>query len=73
MGIQILAPRIGYLPLLIPQIKPHFSNALPPGSPDTVWFDYNGLPLKWSAFLLFNLFYIYIYIFIYLFWVKVYR
>ncbi|XP_075647011.1 autophagy protein 5 isoform X2 [Castanea sativa] len=43
----ILAPRIGYLPLLVPQIKPHFSNALPPGSPDTVWFDYNGLPLKW--------------------------
>nr|XP_023915575.1 autophagy protein 5-like [Quercus suber]POF25656.1 autophagy protein 5 [Quercus suber] len=47
MGFQILAPRIGYLPLLVPQIKPHFSNALPPGSPDTVWFDYNGLPLKW--------------------------
>ncbi|GAA0175589.1 membrane trafficking regulatory protein [Lithospermum erythrorhizon] len=42
----ILAPRIGYLPLLVPQIKPFFSNALPPGV-DTVWFEYKGLPLKW--------------------------
>ncbi|EEF35798.1 autophagy protein 5 [Ricinus communis] len=42
----ILGPRIGYLPLLIPLIKPHFSSTLPPGS-DTVWFDYHGLPLKW--------------------------
>lgn len=43
---QILAPRIGYLPLLVPHIKPHFSSTLPPGV-DTVWFDYKGLPLKW--------------------------
>ncbi|XP_050226320.1 autophagy protein 5 [Mercurialis annua] len=42
----ILAPRIGYLPLLIPLIKPYFSTTLPPGN-DTVWFDYKGLPLKW--------------------------
>lgn len=42
----ILAPRIGYLPLLVPQIKPFFSSALPPGE-DTVWFEYEGLPLKW--------------------------
>ncbi|WCJ25125.1 Autophagy protein 5 [Euphorbia peplus] len=42
----ILAPRIGYLPLLIPLIKPYFATALPPGI-DTVWFDFNGLPLKW--------------------------
>ncbi|KAK9284594.1 hypothetical protein L1049_023770 [Liquidambar formosana] len=42
----ILAPRIGYLPLLVPLIKPHFSSALPPGV-DTIWFDYKGLPLKW--------------------------
>nr|CAB3445323.1 unnamed protein product [Digitaria exilis] len=41
-----LGPRIGYLPLLIPIIKAHFSNALPPGV-DTVWFEYKGLPLKW--------------------------
>ncbi|KAH1081939.1 hypothetical protein J1N35_021700 [Gossypium stocksii] len=43
---QILAPRIGYLPLLAPLIKPYFSSTLPPGV-DTIWFDYNGLPLKW--------------------------
>ncbi|KAF8398827.1 hypothetical protein HHK36_014689 [Tetracentron sinense] len=43
---EILGPRIGYLPLLIPLIKPHFSSALPPGA-DTVWFDYKGMPLKW--------------------------
>ncbi|XP_039054647.1 autophagy protein 5-like [Hibiscus syriacus] len=42
----ILAPRIGYLPLLAPLIKPYFSSTLPPGV-DTIWFDYNGLPLKW--------------------------
>lgn len=42
----VLAPRIGYLPLLVPQIKPFFSSTLPPGT-DTVWFEYKGLPLKW--------------------------
>ncbi|KAK4802957.1 hypothetical protein SAY86_001160 [Trapa natans] len=42
----VLAPRIGYLPLLIARIRPHFSSALPPGV-DTVWFEYKGLPLKW--------------------------
>ena len=42
----ILGQRIGYLPLLVPLIKPHFSYTLPPGT-DAVWFDYNGLPLKW--------------------------
>ncbi|KAI3921149.1 hypothetical protein MKX01_036128, partial [Papaver californicum] len=41
----ILAPRIGYLPLLVPQIKPYFSDTLPPGV-DTVWFDFKGMPLK---------------------------
>ncbi|XP_057532334.1 autophagy protein 5 [Amaranthus tricolor] len=44
--VFILAPRIGYLPLLVTQIKPLFSAALPPGE-DTVWFEYKGLPLKW--------------------------
>ncbi|KAJ7960036.1 Autophagy protein 5 [Quillaja saponaria] len=42
----ILAPRIGYLPLLVSYIKPHFSSTLPPGV-DTIWFEYKGLPLKW--------------------------
>ncbi|KAI3813751.1 hypothetical protein L1987_18483 [Smallanthus sonchifolius] len=42
----ILAPRIGYLPLLSSQLKPFFSEALPPGV-DTIWFEYKGLPLKW--------------------------
>ncbi|XWS46465.1 hypothetical protein CRYUN_Cryun14cG0069400 [Craigia yunnanensis] len=42
----ILAPRIGYLPLLAPLIKPYFSSTLPPVV-DTIWFDYKGLPLKW--------------------------
>lgn len=44
--ILVLGSRIGYLPLLAPLIKPHFSSTLPPGT-DTVWFDYKGLPLKW--------------------------
>ncbi|GLT28752.1 hypothetical protein SLA2020_036600 [Shorea laevis] len=42
----ILAPRLGYLPLLASLIKPHFSATLPPGV-DTIWFEYKGLPLKW--------------------------
>ncbi|KAI4307705.1 hypothetical protein L6164_030863 [Bauhinia variegata] len=42
----IMAPRVGYLPLLISLVKPHFSSALPPGV-DTIWFEYKGLPLKW--------------------------
>ncbi|XP_071693926.1 autophagy protein 5-like [Rutidosis leptorrhynchoides] len=42
----ILAPRIGYLPLLSSQLKSFFSSALPPGV-DTIWFEYKGLPLKW--------------------------
>ncbi|XP_031281803.1 autophagy protein 5 isoform X3 [Pistacia vera] len=42
----ILAPRMGYLPLLSALVKPYFSSALPPGV-DTVWFEYKGLPLKW--------------------------
>ncbi|KAG8076540.1 hypothetical protein GUJ93_ZPchr0006g42988 [Zizania palustris] len=41
-----LGPRIGYLPLLVPIIKAHFSSTLPPRI-DTVWFEYKGLPLKW--------------------------
>ncbi|MED6113464.1 autophagy protein 5 [Stylosanthes scabra] len=42
----VLAPRLGYLPLLISQLKPYFSSTLPPGV-DTLWFEYKGLPLKW--------------------------
>ncbi|KAM5582432.1 hypothetical protein ABKV19_002711 [Rosa sericea] len=42
----ILAPRLGYLPLLASHLKPYFSSALPPGV-DTIWFEYRGLPLKW--------------------------
>ncbi|KAH9308492.1 hypothetical protein KI387_036403, partial [Taxus chinensis] len=44
--LMVLGLRNGYLPLLVPLIKPHFQNSLPPGT-DTVWFDYKGLPLKW--------------------------
>ncbi|CAF1781642.1 hypothetical protein YC2023_119596 [Brassica napus] len=42
----VLAPRIGYLPLLVPLIKPYFKDSLPPGE-DSIWFDYKGVPLKW--------------------------
>uniref|UniRef100_A0A0A0LA41 Autophagy protein ATG5 UblA domain-containing protein n=1 Tax=Cucumis sativus TaxID=3659 RepID=A0A0A0LA41_CUCSA len=47
---MVLAPRIGYLPLLASQIKPYFGSTLPPGV-DTIWFEYQGLPLKWYALL----------------------
>ncbi|KAL6348527.1 hypothetical protein AAG906_013147 [Vitis piasezkii] len=47
----VLAPRMGYLPLLLPLLKPHFSSTLPPGV-DTIWFEYKGLPLKCSFDLL---------------------
>ncbi|WZZ22185.1 hypothetical protein YC2023_123572 [Brassica napus] len=42
----VLAPRIGYLPLLVSLIKPYFKDSLPPGE-DSIWFDYKGVPLKW--------------------------
>ncbi|XP_068643032.1 autophagy protein 5 isoform X2 [Aristolochia californica] len=42
----VMGHRLGYLPLLIPLLKPHFNSSLPPGV-DTIWFDYKGLPLKW--------------------------
>ncbi|XVF20471.1 hypothetical protein REPUB_Repub12eG0003000 [Reevesia pubescens] len=42
----LLAPRIGYLPLLAPLLKPYFSTTLPPGV-DSIWFEYKGVPLKW--------------------------
>uniref|UniRef100_A0A1J3JYF0 Autophagy protein 5 n=1 Tax=Noccaea caerulescens TaxID=107243 RepID=A0A1J3JYF0_NOCCA len=42
----VLAPRIGYLPLLVALIKPYFQESLPPGE-DSIWFDYKGFPLKW--------------------------
>ncbi|TYK13852.1 autophagy protein 5 isoform X2 [Cucumis melo var. makuwa] len=45
---MVLAPRIGYLPLLASQIKPYFGSTLPPGV-DTIWFEYQGLPLKWDV------------------------
>ncbi|XP_010694973.2 autophagy protein 5 isoform X1 [Beta vulgaris subsp. vulgaris] len=44
--VLMLASRIGYLPLLAPQMKPLFNSTLPPGD-DTVWFEYKGLALKW--------------------------
>eukprot|EP00850_Spirogloea_muscicola_P006609 SM000031S11618 [mRNA] locus=s31:731739:734553:+ [translate_table: standard] len=43
----LMAPRIGYLPLLAQSLRQHFQVALPPGQ-DTVWLDYQGLPLKWQ-------------------------
>lgn len=46
--LQVLAPRIGYLPLLVALIKPYFKESLPPGE-DSIWFDYKGFPLKWYA------------------------
>eukprot|EP00250_Pteridium_aquilinum_P035144 c8702_g1_i1 orf=331-1443(-) len=44
----ILAPRNGYLPFLVPIVKPQFQSALPIGQ-DTGWFEYEGLPLKWHV------------------------
>lgn len=42
----MLAPRNGYLPLLEPEIQQHFAKAIPSNA-DSIWFDYQGLPLKW--------------------------
>ncbi|KAG0620933.1 hypothetical protein M758_4G256000 [Ceratodon purpureus] len=42
----ILAPRNGYLPLLETDIRHHFARVIPSNS-DSIWFDYQGLPLKW--------------------------
>jgi hypothetical protein len=44
--VQILAPRNSYLPLLETDIRDHFARVIPSNS-DSIWFDYQGLPLKW--------------------------
>ena len=46
LDLQILAPRNGYLPLLEVDIRDHFARVIPSNS-DSIWFDYQGLPLKW--------------------------
>ncbi|KAM0787037.1 hypothetical protein ACM66B_006303 [Microbotryomycetes sp. NB124-2] len=49
----VQAPRISYLPLLVPQLRKHFlalildSVSLNALRDDSVWFSFEGAPLKW--------------------------
>lgn len=51
--LQIQAPRISYLPLLLPQIRKHLLDLMLDGSTsasiptDDLWFSYDGTPLRW--------------------------
>lgn len=47
----LLAPRNGYLPSLESEIRQYFNKSSTAGDSDTIWFDYQGLPLKWLVFL----------------------
>jgi autophagy-related protein 5 len=46
---QIQFPRLSYLGLLIPRLKPFFSQSLiyPDVEPKDAWLSYQGVPLKW--------------------------
>ncbi|GJP52235.1 hypothetical protein CLOM_g11372 [Closterium sp. NIES-68] len=46
-ALYLMVRRMSLLPLLIPALAAHFHPSLPPGH-DTVWLDFNGLPLKWN-------------------------
>jgi autophagy-related protein 5 len=46
---QVQFPRLSYLGLLIPKLKPFFSQGLvyPDVEPEEAWLSYQGVPLKW--------------------------
>ncbi|CAI5994013.1 unnamed protein product, partial [Closterium sp. NIES-65] len=46
-ALYLMVRRMSFLPLLVPALAAHFHPFLPPGH-DTVWLDFNGLPLKWN-------------------------
>jgi len=44
----IMLPRMSYLPLATAKVRTHFSAHIPAsGSPEMMWFSYNGTPLRW--------------------------
>ena len=47
--LQVLAPRCSYLTLVTDAVQRHFVNSIPepPDTEDEIWFDYEGIPLRW--------------------------
>jgi len=43
----VLAPRMGYLPLLANQIRDHFAAAIVPDDDNRLWLEYDGKPIRW--------------------------
>merc|ERR1719440_2023391 len=45
-----LVARLAYLPFLFNDVYEHFNSSLPPkmGQAYEIWFDYDGVPLKWQ-------------------------
>lgn len=45
----VLAPRSSYLTLVTDAVQRHFLNSIsePPDTEDEIWFDSEGIPLKW--------------------------
>lgn len=44
----LLLPRVSYLPIVTDKVTKHFQRAIKPDvNTNTVWFDFNGQPLKW--------------------------
>lgn len=45
----VLAPRCSYLTLVTDAVQRHFVNSIPepPDTEDEIWFDYEGIPLRW--------------------------
>jgi len=46
--LYLLVPRVSYLPLLKRKILEHFSVYIDVDKCEDLWFEYNGVPLKWN-------------------------
>ncbi|XP_013877070.1 autophagy protein 5 isoform X2 [Austrofundulus limnaeus] len=45
--MQLLLPRVSYLPLVTDKVKKHFLKVMKAEDVEEMWFEYEGTPLKW--------------------------
>uniref|UniRef100_A0A3P9Q3P9 Autophagy protein 5 n=1 Tax=Poecilia reticulata TaxID=8081 RepID=A0A3P9Q3P9_POERE len=45
--LQLLLPRVSYLPVVTDKVKKHFLKVMRPEDVEEMWFEYEGTPLKW--------------------------
>lgn len=44
---QLLLPRVSYLTLVTDKVKKHFLKVMKQEDLEEMWFEYEGIPLKW--------------------------